>query len=243
MIGLALTACLVILPLATGIAAYLAFNRSNYLVNECKQISPSFFMILAVLFSLFGNLLASEMWNNISQTNSDIRKEVANLRSVLRFSETFDEGVAQKIQESVMAYKEMAVNNELNATNYYTSLIPQSPLIKIFKTISALDASQRDNPFFPSFIKSLDEIRAARYDRLLLKSNHVSKIKYSLLFVFGILTQFAIAAVHRSSKQALLFTVMLFSVGFSVTIFVVECLNWPYEYPYFINKSMYNLVS
>ena len=162
---------------------------------------------------------------------------------MLRFSETFDKEFAEKIHVSVIAYKDMAINNELTSTNYYTASIPQSPLIKIFNVISTADASKRQNPFFMSFMKSLDDVRASRYDRLLLKSSHISNIKYGLLFVFGILTQLAIAAVHRSSKEVLLFTVMLFSIGFSVTIFVIECLNWPYEYPYFIDKSMFNLVS
>ena len=96
-----ITMCLISIPMLTGIFIYLLFHRTNYLINESKQISPSFFMILAVLFSLFSNLLATEMWNNISQTNQDIRKEVSNLRSLLRFSETFDENLALKIREAV----------------------------------------------------------------------------------------------------------------------------------------------
>ena len=238
-----ITMCLISIPIVTGIFIYLLFHRTNYLINESKQISPSFFMILAVLFSLFSNLLATEMWNNISQTNQDIRKEVSNLRSLLRFSETFDENLALKIREAVYAYKDSAMKNEFMPNNYFTVTIPQSPLIKIFKSVMEDENFKRDNPFTQSFMKSIDEVRAARYDRLFLKDNHISKLKYGLLFVFGILTQLAIAAVHRASTSVLFFTVMLFSAGFSVTIFVIECLNWPYEYPYFITNDMYNLVS
>jgi len=78
-----ITSCLITIPMITGLIIYFTFNKTNYLINESKQISPSFFMILAVLFSLFSNLLATEMWNNISQTNQDIRKEVSNLREPL----------------------------------------------------------------------------------------------------------------------------------------------------------------
>ena len=238
-----ITACIIAIPLVTGLATYLLFSKSSYLADESKLISPSFFMILAVLFSLFGNLLATEMWNNINQTNQDIRKEVSNLRSLLRFSETMDENLSRQIQSAVYAYKDSAMKKEFEPQNYFTTTIPQSPLIKIFNVISKDTNLKSDNPFFQSFMKSIDEIRTARYDRLFLKDNHISKLKYALLFVFGILTQLAIAAVHRSSKPVLFFTVMLFSVGFSVTAFVIECLNWPYEYPYFITKDMFNLVA
>ena len=165
------------------------------------------------------------------------------LRSLLRFSETFEENLGLQIRESVYSYKESTMKNEFEPTQYFTYKIPQSPLIKIFNVISKDSSFKNENPFFQSFMKSIDEVRIARYDRLFLKDNHISKLKYALLFVFGILTQLAIAAVHRSSASVLFFTVMLFSVGFSVTIFVIECLNWPYEYPYFITNDMYKLVS
>ena len=238
-----ITLFVVAIPIITGLTTYMLFNKSNYLLFESKLISPSYFMILAVLFSLFGNLLATEMWNNISQTNQNIRKEVSNLRSLLRFSETFDEELSSQIRNAVYSYKDQITRTEFDPKNYFTSSIPQSPLIKIFNVIAKEDRVKKDNLFIPSFMKSIDEIRTARYDRLFLKDSHISKIKYALLFVFGILTQLGIGAVHRSSSSVLFFTVMLFSVGFSVTIFVIECLNWPYEYPYFITKDMYNLVS
>ena len=114
-----ITMCLISIPIVTGIFIYLLFHRTNYLINESKQISPSFFMILAVLFSLFSNLLATEMWNNISQTNQDIRKEVSNLRSLLRFSETFDDNLALKIREAVYAYKDSAIKNEFVPKNHW----------------------------------------------------------------------------------------------------------------------------
>ena len=65
-------------------------------------------------------------------------------------------------------------------------LLDYSNAINQLNVIAKEDRVKKDNLFIPSFMKSIDEIRTARYDRLFLKDSHISKIKYALLFVFGI---------------------------------------------------------
>ena len=68
------------------------------------------------------------------------------------------------------------------------------------------------------FLSTVLDLKSFRFQRLESSKSHISIYKLIVITIFGVLTQFAIALCHAGEFRALLATVTLFSVAFSVAM-------------------------
>jgi hypothetical protein len=225
-------------PIFIGLFLILIIPKFRSLTELSKSIAPTFFLAVALHFALFANLLSSELWNNVVKANAAISHEVSGLASMLRVAEASLGVCSVQIQDSVKFYREQVVDkeftDEVNMHELETESNKTFPLSKLYRLL-VIDPDFIPNPTMKSlFTDSLEQVRASRYERLELKRSHISKVKFGVLYTFGFLTLLAIAVYHSASRPAMIFTTILFSVCFSITLLVMVVLDMPYRFPYLI---------
>lgn len=226
-------------PIPIGLTLMVFVPRCRGIQDLAKSLAPTFFLAVALHFALFANLLASELWNNVVKSNVAISREVSGLESMLRIAEASLGECSVEIQDSVRYYREEVISNEFSESLQPESREGPFPLKKLYRLL-VTDPEFIPNPTMKSLFKdSLEQVRAARYERLELKSSHISQIKFVVLFIFGLLTLIAIVVYHSANRSALIFTTLLFSVCFSLTMGVMRVLDQPYLYPYLITSERF----
>lgn len=233
----------VLSPLLIGGLLIATIPRIKGLNSWSGALAPTFFLAVSLHFALFANLFASELWNNVVKANQSIRNEVNGLRSMLQIAEASLGDCSVAIVDSVRFYVDQVVQHEFLAENEVDAANQTFPLTRMYRLLVV------DPEFIPNetmrylFRDSLEQVRFSHYERLSLKASHSSKNKLAALFVFGVLTQIAIAVYHGRSLTALAFTSVLFSLCFSLTLLVLTVLDQPYRYPHLVSASSFTDVS
>lgn len=76
------------LPLLAGYAVVRGMIYYSTKEYSARNISPSYFAAVALLFALFASLIIGEVWNRVSSINTLMLKQASALRGILRVTET-----------------------------------------------------------------------------------------------------------------------------------------------------------
>jgi len=224
------------LPLLLGAITVQAFDYLDKSKFQVRGVVGPYFAALALLFGLFASLTASDVWQRIGKANTLVSAEVNGLRSLLRLSEIMGpetviiKGIvhdyAREMQEVEFSHAQAIPSaNALEALNrlYQIAADPAN-----FNRVPAMQTE---------FFKAIEQVRSAHLERIELRKSHLSSTKLLIIFIFGLLTQFAIALCHAGNKRASWAAVMLFSLAFSAAIFVLTKFEDPASFSSMISTT------
>ena len=220
------------LPLITG---YLVIRSMIYYSGKessARNISPSFFASVALLFALFASLIFGEVWTRVSNINNQMLKQASALRGILRISETLPKA-SQVYKSTVDHYISMltefesenefknleekyAIEHELNSNNTFHPLYTLATDSSLF---AGHPVSQQ------AILAKTDELRSAWFERKELLKQHILPEKILILFLMGLFTQFSIAFSHLGNNYAIRDSVWLFSLVFFAALSILICID------------------
>jgi hypothetical protein len=89
-----------------------------------------------------------------------------------------------------------------------------------------------------AFYTNLETLRHAWFERKELKKSKILPEKIYVLFIFGVLTQIAIAFSHLEDRRANRIAIILFSVTFSIALFILQLTETSYLDAHFIGTHV-----
>ncbi len=221
-----------ILPLVTGylvIRSIIYYSGKEY---SARNVSPSYFAAVALLFALFASLIFGEVWNRISNINSQMLKQASALRGILRISEALpkaslpyhaaiDKYIMKLTQiEDQNLFKgfeeKIAIDHELLSNNTFHPLYMLATDSQMFAGHPVIQQT---------ILTKTDELRNAWFERNELLKQHILPEKILILFLMGLFTQFAIAFSHLGNARAIRDSVWLFSIVFFVALIILISID------------------
>ncbi len=172
--------------------------------------------------------MAKEAWDKLSRIEVIITTETNALRSMLRVAEAVDPFGRFDIDRKVTRYVSEVREKEYNINVTEENLLKSKSLQYLYNMVAREDVFP-DSVLKSHFLSSVETLHSARLERLSLQMHRISVTKVFILFLFGFLTQVAIALTHAGNSHAILASVMLFSIAFSGSIFVLFEFDDPYE--------------
>lgn len=91
-----------------------------------------------------------------------------------------------------------------------------------------------------AFYTNVEALRHAWFERKELRKSRVLPEKIYVLFIFGILTQIAIAFSHLHDRKSNRLAVILFTVTFAIALFILNITESPYLDSHFIGVDVLN---
>lgn len=214
-----------LLPLILGAAVCISFyyfDRSRYAV---RGVAGPYFAALALLFGLYASLMANEVWQKTSHVNDLLDTEVSALNSLTSIAHSVAPGDG-RVVAAVQSFTEALIaNDRLPPSSDGPEKAIEAPLQQLYAIGADADFFKGHAPQNSSFMTALETLRFSHLERSKLRSQSRDNAKLVILLIFGVLTQIAIAFCHAGNQRAISATVMLFSVGFSVSVAAMALLD------------------
>jgi hypothetical protein len=215
--------------LATLLTGFLVIRSMTYYSrkeNSARNISPSYFAAIALLFALFASLVFSEVWGRISRINQLMLTQANALRGILRITENLPGAslpYRQAVADYIQTISEMDKQEDSAAPKASTfSNQTFQPLYVLATNSSLFDF----NPVVQqAILEKTDELRNAWFERKELLKQRILPEKILVLFLMGFFTQFSIAFSHLGNDRAMRDTVWLFSLAFFTALALLVCID------------------
>jgi len=213
------TITIILFPILSGVFTIYAFNKLDQSKYQVRGVTPPYFAALVLMFSLFASLTAGDVWQRISKENALITSEADSLRSILRYSDFIDASHKAKVVDLVERYKinELRLNSATQNTGEIYVGVNQAWL-DLYKIAMDPQFRAKNSLLQEKFLTTVLQLKSDRFQRIESSKSHISIYKLIVITIFGVLTQFAIALCHAGEFRALVATVTLFSVAFSVAM-------------------------
>ena len=214
-------------PLLAGILVTVGAIKLDQTRFAVRGVVGPYFAALALLFGLFASLTAGDVWQRVGRANGLVASEVNSLGSLLRIAEGLGPNGAP-IPGAVRQYVAEVEQREFEHSA--TEAVNSAPLasLRVLYRLAADSGVFAGQPQAQAqFVSSLDAVRSARMERQELRKARLAPAKLRILFLFGVLTQIAIALCHAGNPRALGTAVMLFSIAFSVCVSVFATVDDP----------------
>jgi hypothetical protein len=215
--------------LLLGVGVCVSFyylDRSRFTI---RGVVGPYFASVAVLFALFASLLAAELWQRQNKEDVLFHVEVNGLQSMLHIADSLGADAAV-VRNAVRLYLNPAAQDGRREGRPPGGAQSASEALQRLYRLAADPGTFKGNAVVnAAFLASLEAVRSARDDRIVLHKAHASSSKFFTLLLFGLLTQIAIGFCHAGNPRALAASVMLFSIAFSAAIGILALLDDPYQ--------------
>ena len=214
-------------PLLAGVLITLGAAKLDQSRFAVRGVVGPYFAALALLFGLFASLTAGDVWQRVGRANTLMATEVNSLRSLLRLAEALGPQAAA-VAGTVRQYAAEVERQEFaHSAAEAENAAPLASMRALYR-IAVDPAVFAGYPQAQAqFLASLESVRSARLERLELRKAHLAPVKLKILFLFGVLTQIAIALCHAGNQRALGTAVMLFSIAFSACVAILTTFDDP----------------
>src|SRR5262249_11657026 len=159
----------------------------------------------------------------IRRVNFLLFMEANSARSMLRISEPFESGPTA-VRGAVDKLLREVLGEEASARPVLGAQIPVA-----FRDLYRIAADPKNfggnSAANAEFYRAIEIFRASWFERTELRKRRVSLEVYSILFLFGFLTQVSIALSQAGNLRALGVTVMLFSIAYMAAVTIVFMLD------------------
>ncbi|MEY3106717.1 MAG: hypothetical protein RIT35_887 [Pseudomonadota bacterium] len=214
---------IIFFPFCSGIFTIYLFTKLDQSKYQVRGVVGPYFAAIALLFGLFASLSAGDVWQRLNVENNLIVSEVNSLRTMLRIADGMVEHseIKDKIYKEVDKFikVEYALAEMEKNTGDTKNIIASKPLQAFFTILLDTKNFMGNTLAQSSLLNIIIDVKDYRFHRLELLKSHISIYKLILIIVLGVLTQFSIALCHAGNTRALISTVFLFSMAFSVTMF------------------------
>ena len=214
-----------ILPIVSGFIVVIGMKYYGRMKFSSKNISPSYFAAVALMFALFASLIFSEVWNRVGKINALMLEQANSLRAILRITET-DPSIASAYQNAVRNYiasiekKELGLSTDKNEDVNSNKLF--NPLY-ILATDSV--AFQNKSNIQMVVLNKTEQLRTAWFEREELLKQRIVREKLLILLLMGFFTQISIAMSHTGNNRAIQDTVLVFSLAFFAAIAILLSID------------------
>lgn len=227
------------LPIIMGLLVQFAFSFLERHGRGVKNVSGSYFNVVAILFALTTTLITTEVWKKLNRINGLMTSQVSTVRALKRITEPLGE----KSKVIDIAINNYLTNISKNENETYVNKLMESneksnKMIFSGKLFHELYVVAADSSLFKgrdviqkTFYEELGRLRADWFEREELRKSSVLKngLLICVLFVLGLFTQISIAGAHSGNQRTINFTVLLFSFAFSASIALLIILDHPYH--------------
>lgn len=214
-------------PLLAGVLVSLGWQKLDQTRYAIRGVVGPYFAALALLFGLFASLTAGDVWQRVGRANTLVATEVNSLRSLLRLAEAVGPGAAV-VATTVQRYATEVEQQEFERSAAEAANAAPLDAMRALYRIAVDPTVFAGHPQAQAqFLASLEMVRSARLERLELRKAHLAPVKLKILFLFGVLTQIAIALCHAGNPRALGAAVMLFSLAFSACVAILTTFDDP----------------
>lgn len=201
--------------------------------------APPTMSLPAVMFAFLMAFMASAAWQNISLARLSLVNEHGALVRLSAVPIGPAEG-RQQMQADLKRYVVAVLDDEwAKRNNESASPEAEAALDSLGKGIWALSGRCHARAVpdctpdlgVSIYLKALDDLRAARDERLSLGFQGTLRLKWAMGIVLAIVTSLAIAAVHRSNARTAAICLVLFGVSIWMTFAMVALHIQPYRGP------------
>ena len=214
-------------PLLAGLLVSLGWQRLDQTRFAIRGVVGPYFAALALLFGLFASLTAGDVWQRVGRSNTLVATEVNSLRSLLRLAEALGP-TAAAVPGAVRGYASEVEREEFERSPVEAANAKPLESLRALYRIAVDPAVFAGHPQVEAqFLASLETVRSARLERLELRKAHLAPVKLRIIFLFGVLTQIAIALCHAGNPRALGAAVLLFSIAFSACVAILTTFDDP----------------
>jgi len=190
---------------------------------------PPFIALPAIMFAFLMAFMASDAWNNISQARTSLVNEVAAVNRIAAIP-LKPEAANPQAREAMRQYIDAVTDEEFRQHFNQRGSAKADAAIARLEAI-AWTASSQDGLAAGTFLKALDDLRAARHQRLGLGFQGTLVLKWVLVLMLALLTAISIAAVHRTGERTAAIAQILFCLAAWMSFSMVSSHIQPFRGP------------
>jgi hypothetical protein len=212
-------------------------------IQSSKGIVTPYFNVVAILFSLYAALLASDAWEKDVHARRLVSDEANSAQLIAHTAKAMD--VEASVVPKLRAYLESSGSEMDRGTMIAAARArTEQAFAELVTTIvrePRLDPSSR-----ALLVSETRDMMKARDDRAHLADDGTLPLKRLVLVLFGALTQVALMLVHVGGpRRAMRVSVGLFTVAFSVSLAFAAIFDSPFQnfIPHEPRASLGNVLS
>ena len=195
-------------------------------IQSCKGVVPPYFNGIAMLFSLYAALLASDAWQKDIQARRFVTGETNAARLIAHTAHAM--GVTAAVIPKLRTYLE-ASSGEMDRGKVIRAARGKTEnafddLVGAIVREPGLDSSSR-----AILIGEAQTMMRAREDRVHLASDATVPLKGLAMVIFGAITQTALMLVHLGQRRPMRVAVSLFTVSFSTCLVLTAIFGAPFQ--------------
>lgn len=195
------------------------------LLQSCAGVVAPVATLLALMFGLFGAFLANDVSIHAERARAAVTREANAIAVVLGIADASAER-GQTLTKLAVDYGRRSTGGDWNSPRQTAEAEAQGLRMLheiMFGAFAAADPLVRQ-----AALASVMEMRAARSEMVAVAHSQTSRQKWIAAFVFGVLTQMGVVAVHLGRPRAAILAVSLFGVGMAFMLWVVLMRLDPY---------------
>ena len=221
------------------LAYYLVYKTSlfNHLIEV--PLVPPFLALPAVMFAFLMGFMSSDAWQNYSYARTALINESVAIKRILNIPVGAPE-LQKNIKLSMQTYLEGVLNEEwADSINKSPSPKAQASIdgmeLSIWEGVAACgQASGKthlciDSIMSGAYIGALNDLRAARQQRLSLGYVGSANGKWVLAIILGLISVISVAAVHRNNIKTGITALILYCLSIWIALGIAVLFSNPYE--------------
>jgi len=187
-----------------------------------------FFAAVTTIWALIFGFVAAEVWqmnNRATEAALAERSSIQRLAGIAAEDALDLPGMREALSEYVLAVTADEWGADANATPH-----PRVDAAVQTMRLSVIDIARSDLPpaLLSKMIVDFDELQDARELRLAIGQRNLAELKWTLVVVLAVLSQFSIAFVHRDRIRAGRSAIAIFTLAACLGIWLVALHASPY---------------
>lgn len=224
-------AVLIALYAATGAAiVWLAFGATfGAIMRRLDGVVPPYFGAIAILFALLTGFLAGDVGDRNRQAARAVQAEAGELRNVLTLSVAATSDM-RDIRTAWTGYVNAITTDEWSAMERGTEAASASSAYDVLlrKVIDPKIANEAGAVVHEALLNATVRVGIARSDRLALASDRTNELKWAVVLILGIMTQFSIGLVHLQKRNAHIAALATFSLAAVIALGLIGMQERPF---------------
>jgi len=177
--------------------------------------------------------VASDVWHNEEKGRAAVETEAAALSDVQRAARYLDPASREKVNKLVDKYVHLVADSEWPEMGKGTSLPAVDEVIEELAVLAAgvglqSDASKREAIAAKELGNYVSRVEHARDSRLRIAEIRVRLPKWLAVFIMLFVSACVIAELHLAHPRTLIVSLLLFSLAFGVTVFLIAAYDRPF---------------
>jgi hypothetical protein len=242
--------CFILLPFITGLCVI--YFSKIYSKGPIKPmgIQASIVSSISLLFALFASLIFTEVWTRTSKINLLLMEQASSLRALKRITEPLGENsiyfskavssYIEKIKEQEVTDIVLKVSKPEKDESYRLKTFSKNTYTELYTLAMDPKNFKGNIAMQNAFYTNLESLRHAWFERKELRKTKILPEKIYVLFIFGLLTQIAVAFSHLDDRKSNKIAVILFTITFSIALFILALIESSLIDSHFTSVSVLN---